>query len=138
VRSIADEKIDVARTFCLWFVLFVFARERHENKRGAAPPRTGAIAMGVMLETISLAVRCSCCGGSEIEFRGEARDDAEVICPDCGASLGDWAEVKEQARAAMADALRDDFQQVAAEAIARRRTVRSASQRPVELAPLAA
>ena len=94
--------------------------------------------MGVMLETISLAVRCSCCGGSEIEFRGEIRDDAEVICPDCGASLGDWAEVKEQARAAMADALRDDFQQVAAEAIARKRIAHRACRRPAELTPLAA
>ena len=94
--------------------------------------------MGVMLETISLAVRCSCCGGSEIEFRGEARDDAEVFCPDCGASLGDWAEVKEQARAAMADALRDDFQQVAAEAIARRQAPQRAVRAPARLAPLAA
>jgi len=76
--------------------------------------------MGVMLETISLNVSCSCCGGTHIEFRGEPSDDAEVFCPDCGASLGDWAEVKEQARAAMADALRDDFQQVVAQALARR------------------
>ena len=77
--------------------------------------------MGVMLETINVAVSCSQCGGSHIEFRGDPRDDAEVFCPDCGASLGDWAEVKEQARAAVADALRDDFQHVVAEVMARRR-----------------
>ncbi len=78
--------------------------------------------MGVMMETVSVAVGCSCCGGGRIEFRGEPRDDAEVFCLDCGESLGDWAEVKEQARAAVADALRDDFQHVVAEALARRRT----------------
>ena len=77
--------------------------------------------MGVMLETVSLAVSCSCCGGAHIEFRGAPRDDTEVLCLDCGSSLGQWAEVKEQARAAMADALRDDFQNVVADAIARRR-----------------
>ena len=75
--------------------------------------------MGLMLETVSLAVRCSSCGEAHIEFRGGAHDHAEVVCPDCGATLGDWAEVKEQARAAVADALRDDFQEVAAEAISR-------------------
>jgi hypothetical protein len=77
--------------------------------------------MGVMLETISLAVSCSHCGGAHIEFRGEPRDDAEVFCRDCSSPLGDWAEVKEQARAAVADALRDDFQQVIVQAMARRR-----------------
>ncbi len=82
--------------------------------------------MGVMLETISLAVGCSCCGGGQIEFRSEPRDDAPVFCSDCGAPLGDWAEVKEQARAAMADALRDDFQQVVAQAMARRQSARHA------------
>jgi hypothetical protein len=76
--------------------------------------------MGVMLETVSLAVSCTCCGGSHIEFRGAPRDDTEVVCLECGSSLGDWAEVKEQARAAMADALRDDFHQVVADALARR------------------
>ncbi len=80
--------------------------------------------MGVMLETVSLAVSCSACGGAHIEFRGEPRDEAEVFCPDCGASLGDWAEVKEQARAAVADALRDDFQHVVADAMARRQAPR--------------
>ena len=90
--------------------------------------------MGVMLETISLAVRCSSCGGSHIEFRGGLRDDAEVICPDCHTSLGEWAEVKEQARAAVADALRDDFQQVADDALARQRF----SRRGPRAVPMAA
>lgn len=82
--------------------------------------------MGMMLETVTLAVSCTSCGGSHIEFRGEPRDDTQVYCPDCGAGLGDWAEVKEQARAAVADALRDDFQNVVTEAIARRTRVRPA------------
>jgi hypothetical protein len=76
--------------------------------------------MGVMMETVSLAVGCSCCGGGRIEFRGEPRDDADVFCLECGSSLGDWAEVKEQARAAVADALRDDFSNVVAAVLARR------------------
>lgn len=76
--------------------------------------------MGVMTETVTLSVGCSCCGGGRIEFRGEPRDDAEVFCLDCGEALGDWAEVKEQARAAVADALRDDFHHIVAEALARR------------------
>ena len=90
--------------------------------------------MGVMLETVSLAVGCGCCGGGRSELRGEPRDDAEVLCSDCGAPLGDWAEVKEQARAAMADALRDDFQHVVAEALARQRS----RARPPHRARLAA
>jgi hypothetical protein len=94
--------------------------------------------MGVMLETISIAVGCSCCGGGRIEFRGEPRDDAQVLCTDCGASLGDWAVVKEQARAAMADALRDDFQHVVAQALSRRRPVATGPTRALTSQRLAA
>jgi len=81
--------------------------------------------MGLMLETINLAVSCSHCGGNHIEFRGEPQDHAQVFCPDCNAALGDWSEVKEQARAAVADALRDDFQHVVTAALARRRSMQA-------------
>jgi hypothetical protein len=77
--------------------------------------------MGLMLDTVAVGVGCGCCGGARLEFLGEPRDDAAVFCPDCGTALGDWSEVKEQARAAVADALRDDFQHVIADALARRR-----------------
>jgi hypothetical protein len=88
--------------------------------------------MGVMLETVTIALSCSCCGSAHIEFRGDPRDDAEVCCSDCGATLGDWSEVKEQARAAMADALRDDFQDVIAQAATRR--AHASRRAPIRLA----
>jgi hypothetical protein len=85
--------------------------------------------MGLMLDTVAVGVSCACCGSARIEFLGEPRDDTAVFCPDCGTGLGDWAEVKEQARAAVADALRDDFHHVVAGALARRRA-RFGPERP--------
>jgi hypothetical protein len=81
----------------------------------------GRMIMARMVETVAVAVSCGCCGGSHIEFLGEPRDEAAVFCAECGTALGDWSEVKEQARAAVADALREDFQNVLVDALARRR-----------------
>lgn len=65
--------------------------------------------MGMMAETFDLSIQCSQCGEGRLALRQALADDAAVACPSCGADLGHWAEVKEQARAAVFDVLRDDF-----------------------------
>ncbi len=65
--------------------------------------------MAATIESISLAMTCSVCGGSRLEIDAPANDEALTHCSDCGETLGAWSEVKEQARAAMFDAMRDDF-----------------------------
>ncbi len=65
--------------------------------------------MGFRTDTISLAVSCSSCGGAHIATRDTAREDSPTWCRDCGSDLGEWGEVKDQARAAVFDAMRDDF-----------------------------
>ncbi len=69
--------------------------------------------MGLMLETVEISVSCSSCSSAVVLPR-TARDDAPAHCGGCGAHLGDWADVREQARAAVFDALRDDFTDVLA------------------------
>lgn len=68
--------------------------------------------MARMMDTVTLAVSCSHCGGSHIKLDGSGDDDSQATCGTCGLSLGPWAEVKEQARAAMFDAMRDDFREL--------------------------
>ncbi len=65
--------------------------------------------MGMMTTEIELSMICGACGHGRVTAPCDARDDAPVRCPSCHTELGVWAEVKEQARAAMFDALRGDF-----------------------------
>lgn len=58
---------------------------------------------------VELSILCGHCGDGRVSAPCDDRDDAVVRCPSCNTELGVWAEVKEQARAAMFDALRDDF-----------------------------
>ncbi len=70
--------------------------------------------MARMMDTVTLAVSCSHCGGSQIELETPGCDESLASCGTCGLELGIWAEVKEQARAAMFDAMRDDFRELLA------------------------
>ncbi len=65
--------------------------------------------MGMMTDNISLSITCAHCGDGRVSLSDHVTDDAPVHCPSCRTELGQWAEVKEQARAAVFDALRDDF-----------------------------
>lgn len=71
------------------------------------------------LDTVALAVACVECESAELTLAEGRSGELEAACGCCGASLGAWAEVKEQARAAMFDALRDDFLALEREAAAR-------------------
>lgn len=65
--------------------------------------------MAQILDTVSLTVSCSHCGGDHLSVDDPFCGESAARCADCGTHLGSWAEVKEQARAAMFDAMRDDF-----------------------------
>ena len=68
--------------------------------------------MSMMSHSIELSISCARCGEGRVALRPDVRDDAAVQCPSCTAELGTWGEVREEARAAVFDALRDDFRAV--------------------------
>lgn len=68
--------------------------------------------MGVMMETVSLSVSCTHCGHARIGVDDQRDDNSPAWCMSCAAPLGSWGEVKEQARAAVFDALRGDFDEI--------------------------
>ncbi len=68
--------------------------------------------MSLMTHSIELSIQCARCGEGRVALRADVRDDAPVHCPSCSAALGTWGEVREEARAAVFDALRDDFRTV--------------------------
>lgn len=65
--------------------------------------------MTITTDRIALSLCCTQCGDGQIRQTADMTDNTPVHCPSCHTHLGAWAEVKEQARAAMFDALRDDF-----------------------------
>ena len=51
--------------------------------------------------TLGIDLSCGACGSNRIDIPAQARDDAPVLCEDCGHVLGSLGELKSQVEQAV-------------------------------------